>query len=227
MPSSLAHAAARNNAEWCDAFCRTHGVDGRFDDTLWSSPVRTPPFYPDAVTLEPGVTVETVLSGIDVSEGCSVKDSYACLDLGSAGLRPLFRAEWVARERGVGTGPGWAPVTTEEGLRAWEAARGEVPGGSGFFRPALLRDEAIMVLGRFEGERVVAGAIVNRSATVVGISNVFDAGGDLESGWDAAARVAAERWRGMTAVGYDRGAGLDAAHAAGFESAGELVVWIR
>jgi hypothetical protein len=26
----LVRTAARNNAEWCDAFCRTHGVRGRF-----------------------------------------------------------------------------------------------------------------------------------------------------------------------------------------------------
>ena len=64
---------------------------------------------------------------------------------------------------------------------------GEVPGGSGFFRLALLQDETIMVLACRDGERVVAGAIANRSGTVVGVSNVFDTAGDLESAWAAAA----------------------------------------
>ena len=93
MPKrSLTHAAARNNAEWCHAFSRTHGVVGRFQGAFWSSPDRTPPLYPDAVTLRPAATVEEVLAGIDAGEGCSVKDSFACLDLGDVGFRPLFRA---------------------------------------------------------------------------------------------------------------------------------------
>ncbi len=74
---SLVRVAAQNNAEWCDAFCRTHGVVGRFRAGSWFSPVRTPPYYPDAVTLLPELSVEQLLSGIDTGEGCSVKDSFA------------------------------------------------------------------------------------------------------------------------------------------------------
>ena len=223
-------AAAWNNAEWCHAFSRTHGIVGRFQDAFWSSPERTPSFYPDAVTLTPAATVEDVLAGIDVGEGCSVKDSFACLNLGSAGFRPWFRAEWVVR-RPAGGSPastrGWSAVTTEGQLRAWEVSWGEVPGGSGFFRPALLQDETIMVLACRDGERVVAGAIANRSRTVVGLSNVFDTAGDLESAWAAAASAVVTRWGDVPIVGYDRADGLDAVHGAGFESVGELVVWIN
>jgi|SRR6266545_2979009 len=134
---SLVSVAAQNNAEWCDAFCRTHGVVGRFHADSWSSPVRTPPFYPDAVTLLPDITIEQVLSGIDTSEGCSVKDSFAALDLAAAGFRSLFRAEWLAREPAeapVPSASGWSALTTAEGLGEWEAAWGELPEGSGFFR---------------------------------------------------------------------------------------------
>ena len=45
-------AAARNNAELCDLVSRAHGIDGAFASDAWTSPRRTPPFYPDAVTLE-------------------------------------------------------------------------------------------------------------------------------------------------------------------------------
>ena len=95
---SLIRLAAQDNAEWCDAFCRTHGTVGHFRADYWFSPVRTPPDYPDAVTLLPEITIEQVLSGIDTGEGCSVKDSFADLDLVAAGFRPLFRAQWLARE---------------------------------------------------------------------------------------------------------------------------------
>jgi len=227
---SLAQAAAQNNAEWCHAFCRTHGVVGRFDAALWSSPVRPPPFYPDAVTLLPKITVERVLSSIDASEGCGVKDSFASLDLGSAGLQPLFRAEWLVRMPAKGhraVPPHWSAIGGEAELRIWEASWGEVPGGSNFFRPALLDDERVAVLASHTGDRIVAGAIANRSTTVVGLSNVFDVAGDLESAWTAGAATAAALWGDMPIVSYDSGDSLDAAHDAGFESVGELVVWVN
>lgn len=227
---SLVRAAARNNAEWCHAFSRTHGIAGRFNAAFWSSPVRTPPYYPDAVTLRPNIAVEHLLAGIDVGEGATVKDSFARLDLGAAGFRPLFRAEWVVRQPAMGrcmAPRGWSALTTEAQLRRWEASWGEVPGGSGFFRPALLKDETIAVLAGYDGDRIVAGAIANRSANVIGLSNVFDTVGDLDSAWAAGAAAAATLWGDLPTVGYDSGDALHAAHDAGFESIGELVVWIN
>ena len=227
---SLARAAARNNAEWCHAFSRTHGIAGRFRAAFWSSPVRTPPYYPDAVTLRPNIAVEHLLSGIEVREGCSVKESFACLDLGAVGFRPLFRAEWVVRQPAKGgcmAPRGWSTLTSEAQLRSWEASWGEVPGGSGFFLPALLKDETIAVLAGCDGDRIVAGAIANRSANVIGLSNVFDTAGALDSAWTAGAAAAATLWGDLPIVGYDSGDELHAAHDAGFESIGELVVWIN
>lgn len=191
--------------------------------------MRTPPYYPDAVTLRPNIAVEHLLSAIDVGEGCTVKDSFARLDLGAAAFRPLFRAEWVVRQpaKGRRAAPrGWSALTTEAQLRGWEASWGEVPGGSGFFRPALLKDETIAVLAGYESDRV-AGAIANRSATVIGLSNVFDTVGDLDSAWAAGAAAAATLWGDLPTVGYDSGDALHAALDAGFESIGELVVWIN
>jgi hypothetical protein len=224
----LVRAAALSNAEWCHAFTRTHGIEGLFRVGLWSSAVRTPPHYPDAVTLLPEASVEDVLPHIDVSEGCSVKDSFDCLDLGAAGFETLFRAEWVARPPAVGHGAApreWSPVTTVGRLREWENVWGEPPGGSGFFRPALLQSETIVVLARHEGDRIVAGAIANRSADVIGLGNLFDAAGDLVSAWEGAAEAATSLWDAMPAVGYDSGDALDAAHQAGFVGVGELAVW--
>ena len=227
---SLARAAAQNNAEWCHAFCRTHGVVGRFDAALWSSPVRPPPLYPDAVTLLPELTVERVLSSIDASEGCGVKDSFASLDLGAEGFQPLFHAEWLVRMPAEGRqafSPHWSAIGSQAELRDWEDSWGEVPGGSNFFRPALLDDERVAVLAARSGDRIVAGAIANRSTTVVGLGNVFDVAGDLESAWTAGAATAAALWGDMPIVSYDSGDSLDAAHAAGFEGVGELVVWVN
>ena len=221
--------AARNNAEWCDAFCRTHGVLGRFRTDAWFSPVRTPLFYPDAVSLVPEIDLEQLMAAIDTGEGCSVKDSFARLDLRVAGFQPLFRAEWLVRDspEAGATDRRWSALTSETQLAEWEAAWAESPEGSGFFRPALLADATVGVLAAFDGDRVVAGAVANRSATAIGLSNVFDTGGDLESAWFCGASAARARWGHMPIVSYDSGPSLEAAHDAGYCSIGDLVVWIK
>ncbi|MER6670412.1 hypothetical protein ABT256_38045 [Amycolatopsis japonica] len=86
--------------------CRT----GAFTARVWKSPIRTPPLYPDAVTLAPDATVAEVLDGIDTSSGCAVKDSFACLDLAREGFEVLFEATWIARMADVPLEPGWARV---------------------------------------------------------------------------------------------------------------------
>jgi len=62
---------------------------------------------------------------------------------------------------------------------------------------------------------------------VIGLSNVFDASGDLESAWLGGAAAAKALWGQMPVVSYGSGASLDAARQAGFDSIGELVVWLK
>jgi hypothetical protein len=226
---TVVRAAARSNAEWCDAFCRTHGVAGRFGADCWTSAERTPPLYPDAVTLSPGVAPIRVLSEIDASAGCSVKDSFADLDLIPHGFRPLLHGDWLLWENGdapVSSSP-WLAIETGEQLEAWESAWGALPAGPAFFRPALLANTAITVFARYDDERIAAGAIANRSATVIGLGNLFDARGDLEAAWRGAARAVQARWGPMPVVSYESAEALEAAHQAGFGSVGELAVWMK
>jgi GrpB-like predicted nucleotidyltransferase (UPF0157 family) len=86
---ALVGAAARENAEWCAL--PEHGDGFRF------SRVRTPQYFPDAVTLRPGVDVQDILAAIDTSPGCSIKDSFD--DLEPPGFRRLFRAHWLVGRR--------------------------------------------------------------------------------------------------------------------------------
>src|SRR5438067_1586880 len=84
-------AAAENNARWCDAVCRSHGLATRFAGDLWHALGGAPRFYPDVVTLRPTAAVEDVLA----CAPASVKDSFACLDLAPAGFDVLFDAQWL------------------------------------------------------------------------------------------------------------------------------------
>ena len=75
----LVTIAARNNAEWCETICGLHRIAGEFEEDAWASGARTPEHYPDAVTLRRGVDAARLLSRVDASSGCSIKDSFADL----------------------------------------------------------------------------------------------------------------------------------------------------
>jgi hypothetical protein len=74
-------AAAQNNARWCDLVCRSHDLPTVMSEQLWIAPRGSPRLYPDAVTLAPGMAADVVLRDIDTRPGCSVKDSFADVDL--------------------------------------------------------------------------------------------------------------------------------------------------
>lgn len=220
-------AAARNNAEWCDVVCRTHGIETRFDADAWVALRRSPPMFPDAVTLSERVTSDDVLSSVDSSGGCSVKDSFASLDLSGDGFGLLVDAEWIHRERRQGRvddAGGWRVVQTPDQLVAW----GEAHGGGQVFRPALLDDPAVTVVMAQDGGAVVAGAIGNRSDSVVGVSNLFtSSAAEVDQAWAGATAAISAELGDLPLVGYEHGAGLRAAHRAGFVSVGRLRVWLK
>ncbi|MFF5634745.1 hypothetical protein [Streptomyces sp. NPDC012825] len=228
--ADLLDAAARNNAEWCRTVCRAHGDPGTFGPRAWTSARRTPPYYPDAVTLSGDAEARDVLPGIDrTSPGASVKDSFARLDLAAEGFRLLFEARWIHRPAGrpapAPTGD-WRPVRTPEELGEWALAwSGGDPDEAGILRPALLADPATTLLaGRGPDGRITGGAVLSDSGTVTGVSNLFSTGGaDPSRVWEGAlAAVPA----GRPVVGYEAGDDLTAALAAGFEELGPLRVWL-
>jgi hypothetical protein len=223
--------AARNNAEWCHLVANSHGIHGQFLSSIWASTIRTPPFYPDAVTLNVQATARQIVSAVDATSGCSVKDSFARLDLRPEGFDVLFDAEWIYQESGVVSGPtvttlNWSEVVTPVQLDEWQMAWSSSDDPNTFL-PALLDDEGVVVLaGRSDGI-VVAGAVLNRSTSVVGVSNVFAGDKHAESVWPELLAQAGNYFSACVLVGYESGNALAAARAAGFHSAGPLRVWLK
>ncbi|WP_369383683.1 hypothetical protein [Streptomyces sp. cg36] len=218
--------AVRNNAEWCAALCRAHGITGEWGPRAWTSPRRTPLYYPDAVTLAPGARAGDIVPLIDAAPGASVKDSFATLDLTADGFGVLFDARWIHRPApGPGTG-GWEPVRTAEELAAWELAWSDGEGG-GLFPPALLEEDAHTFLAARDADgRTVAGAVASTSGPVVGVSNLFAADGGLDAAWAGCLDALARHRPGLDVVGYESGDDLDAAVRAGFAPVGELRIWL-
>jgi hypothetical protein len=226
--ASAVTAAAGNNAEWCDAVCRSHGLPGTFSHDAWTNPRRTPPLYPDAVTLRAAASAPAVLAAIDTATpGATVKDSFARLDLSADGFDVLFEAEWLYREasprpRDVEE---WQQIRDPGALERWESAWAGAQGPRGLFRSELLDEPNVVVLSLERDGRIAAGAILSRSKAVVGVSNLFSLAGELAAAWPGCLAGAAQVWPGASVVGYEAGHELDAAHAAGFVSTGLLQVW--
>ena len=228
----LIHQAARNNAELCDIVCRTHGVTGVFAGDAWTSARRAPPLYPDAVTLEPAVVVPDLLARIDTRPGCSVKDSFADLDLSADAFTILFSAEWIHRPaQPAPPDPAatvdWAPIVDDSGLEAWSAAGAQAGDPTDLFRPALIRHPDIVMLGGYVEGTLVAGALVNRSPSVVGLSNVFPNPGELADAWTGLLATIGELFPGLPIVGYESEDSLAAARDHDFSSLGPLRIWIK
>jgi len=222
--------AARNNSQWCDAVCRSHGLPGSFAPDAWTNPRRTPPYYPDAVTLQPAAGPETILARVDTTSGCTIKDSFSCLDLSGLGFHVLFDAEWIYRparpSRATATvRSGWVRVATSASLALWEKAWAANDAAPGLFRPELLADESIVILGRMVADCIVAGAIANLAEDVVGVSNVFTTTSPEGDSWTSCVEAIAERFPGRPIVGYESGATLVAAQRCGFSSVGPVRVW--
>jgi hypothetical protein len=239
MDDTLLGRAVRNNAEWCDIVCRAHGSPGEFSDGMWINRGIVPRFYPNAQTLAaPGSRQIAAIEGLrheKLAAGWAIKDSFASLDLGPLGFTLLFEAEWIcraseAREPAISPELRWEPVRTGDGLARWERAWCEANHDANparVFLPALLDDPDVSIVAVLKGDRIVAGAIGNKSHGVVGWSNFFvEPSEDLHT-CAAGSLAALERnFPGIPIVGYEGGQMLELARSLGFRSLGPLRVWV-
>ncbi|GAA2305079.1 hypothetical protein OKJ48_36545 [Streptomyces kunmingensis] len=234
MPNPDAvRAAAYNNARWCAAMSRSHGVEGEFGPQAWTAPRRTPLYYPDAVTLTPHADASALIARIDTTApGATVKDSFADLDLTRHGFTVLFDAQWIHRPAGPPTREpesAWDAMRDPAALRTWALAccAGDEDDAH-LFRPGLLAEpEVLLVAGRDARGSVVAGAVASPGDGVIGISNVFAKSGDLTAAWPVVLDAAHALFPDVPLVGYEHGDALTAACAQGFTPIGPLRVWLR
>jgi hypothetical protein len=172
------------------------------------------------------MATSSVVDGVLDGEACAVKDSFADLDLAAAGYSILFDASWVHRRPqavDVAARPPWSVARTEPELAAWAAAAG-VPGSIG---PQLLDVPGVRFLFVADGGEIVAGAALNTTDDVVGVSNVFAAGVPEGEVWAGLTALLDERFPARNQVGYEREPHLEAAQRSGFAVLGPLRVWHR
>jgi hypothetical protein len=120
----------------------------------------------------------------------------------------------------------WMALETADQLVAWESAWDADGVDAHLFRPALLRDPFVAVLGGYVDGSIVAGAIANRTGDVVGLSNVFTRDDDLEDAWVGSLSYVDAALPGLPIVGYETGDALATARRQGFRSVGALRIWL-
>ena len=234
--------AIRNNAQWCHRVCRAHGRPGEFFDEIWINRASLPRFYPNAQTLaergsrQLNLIRELIDQGLP--SGWAVKDSFASLDLTVCGFTALFDAQWIylTQERlaavRLDSAPElrWEIVRASQTLAEWEHAWCEANHDANRARvylPVLLEDRDVAILAARHGDHIVAGAIGNKSADVIGWSNVFvKLGRDLRECTAGSLRMLSEIFPGLPVVGYEGGEALRGALLSGFQAIGPLRVWI-
>lgn len=210
------------NVGWYEDIFALHGIGSMLEDGLWSSLAPPPALHSDAVVVEPTVRAEQVAHRLAGRARAGVKDSFAALDLSSAGMDVLFSATWIHREPAAAGHTAWRVVQSADDLASWNAGwdTAEV------LLPPLLRRGHIAVLARAGNGGIQAGAVARLGSGVVELSNVHGVGG-VEVDWDELVAAVGARFPGRPVVGYESGDDLGAALCAGFEAVGELRIWTR
>lgn len=230
---------AANNADLYEAVFRAHGLREHRNLFLWWSETPAPPYYSNMTTLDPDaieLQLEAVKHLSSVLDGpFAVKDGFCRLDLADIGFKVLFDASWIWADpdsaigrTGGGWAAGWRRICDPDALHAWEDAwASDNPTDRRVFPPAILDNPNVAFLGRATTAGFDAGCIVNRSSEAMGLSNVFAKDDDAEPVYQDAANAALTYANGLPLVGYERGAALRAACTVGFESAGNLRIWLQ
>jgi hypothetical protein len=184
------------------------------------------------VTLRRSADAKRLLMRVDATRGCSIKDSFAELDLTPWGFAPLFDATWIHRPAGrsrprPGAGDDrWNIVRDAATLGQWESAWGASEPGARTFLPALLDRSDVAILAIPDPNGAMSTAVLSLGGGVVGVSNVVAGDGDAATILSVAVDAATRLFAGLDVVGYEQGSMLEAARDAGFDAVGGLRVWM-
>ena len=200
---------------------------------------KTPPLYSNLVTVsekwQPDETLSLIVDNFKREnwEQWSVKDSFAVLDLETFGFRRLFDANWfylaAARFTPVSNrlGMSYKIVENEKVLTEWRRVwDSDERLGRKIFQPAMLDDPNVRFVAGEDGEKIVSGCLINKTAGILGISNFFAPAQNIEY-WSDIIAFVHESIEFTDIVGYQRTDCLQKIQPLGFETTGDLTVWLR
>lgn len=156
------------------------------------------------------------------------------LELASRGFQMLFAAEWIylpiSRMGDIASAgkARWDVMRDDRALAEWESAWSKAGGNASedrIFVPSLIDNKDVAVLAGCRDDRIVAGAIANRSDGIAGWSNFFAPAAEMRDRAAESLATIGQVFPGLPIAGYEHGDELRNARALGFESIGPLRVW--
>jgi hypothetical protein len=231
--------AILNNNDLYEAVFSAQNINFNRRRSVWYSLEKTPPLYSNLVTVSEDWKPDEIFGLIDANfkrenwESWSIKDSFAALDLNNFGFKKLFDANWFYLEAARFTPTGnslnivYKIVNSKELLADWRTAwDADEQLGKKIFLPAMLNDPKIHFLAGYNGEKIVTGCLINKTADVFGISNFFAPDSNTEY-WSEIIKFIHKRIKFTGIVGYERKDLIKKLQPLGFEATGDLTVWLR
>lgn len=238
MKDKLQKAIHNNNGLYEAIFSNHHMKFGK-TDSIWYSLENAPPLYSNLVTISKNWRPDDIFRSIDLK--CereawgqwSIKDSYAVLDLGEFGFTKLFDACWIYLEA-ANFRPAvdsrqlrFEIVNSEEALSAWRLTwDSEERLGKEIFDSKLFDNKRVYFIAGYKAEQIVNGCFVNKTDNVLGISNFFSPNEGVDH-WSAIISFIFSSIEHSDLVGYERCEQADKLQSLGFESIGNLTVWLK
>jgi hypothetical protein len=218
--ASLATAAVRNHADWCELIAQSIRTSTVRTDDLWAAETPMPQGHSDVVLLRPGASPDWgAIAG--ASNSLTVVDSFADQDLTDYGFEVVFDAQWIALDAlGDGTTVEWQRVGPER-FSAWLEEHGSL----NELEPTLLDVAEVVVLEAVDAGRFIAGAILHSSDGVIGLNDVFLGDGNRVDAWRSLTGIAHTRFGHAPLVGFETADSVGPALEAGFRSVGPMRVW--
>jgi len=230
--------AIADNVAWCTLISSELNNSPsvpRFGGVLFRRKV--PAYFPNYISTDCDVAARNQcgladeLRSLGLPAGFGIKDSYANLDLSDQGFRCAIEGQWIVsggeQRSDTRIPPDVSILWPKErhGIEAWIQSSGITAIDVDRFlgSPRAVRSVALVAL--LKAERIQAGAIINASERVLGISNVFSLDPELDM-WPLLKAAIRRRVGHALLVGWEAGEALEAACAAGFEAVHPMRVWI-
>ncbi len=231
--------AIYNNNGLYEAIFANHQIKFKQTDFIRYSLEQTPPLYSNLVTISKDWKPDDIFGNIDIRyenekwDEWSVKDSFGVLDLSEYGFTKLFEAQWIYLEAekfkpyGTNGSLHYEIVTTENVLSAWRIAwDSDEQLGKEIFNPKLLNNPKVYFVAGYDGKQIVSGCFVNRTDNILGISNFFAPDKDNKY-WSETISFIFGSIGQRNIVGYERNELTDKLQRLGFETIGDLTVWLK
>lgn len=231
--------AIRNNNGLYEEIFGSRNIKSIRTDLIWYCLENTPPLYSNLVTISEKWQPDEIFSEIDRKfkiekwDEWSIKDSFGLLDLNKYGFAKLFNAEWIYLEAEKFTPKSesrnlrYEIVRSEDALAQWRCAwDSDEKTGIQIFSAELLHNPRVFFVAGYDYQQIISGCFVNRTGNVLGISNFFSPEKDSVY-WSEIISFIFDTKGRLDIACYERTDLVKDLQSLGFESVGDLIVWLK